>query len=136
MQCAVLERFELNLNLSSLWQIHGWIYETLQTITSTRFDVFTVWIPNVVYPWNLLGPLGHTGWEDVDALLSVLAELNPSFRVVVKGDFPSFHSGIGGKRGTVRWILEGLLPLVSSKGLVKFVQVPRTENRFWKLGVL
>ena len=76
------------------------------------------------------------GWKAVDELLNILAERNPDFRVVFKGDFDSFRCGIRGKHDTIRWLLETHLPLVSSKGLVKFEQVLHEENRFWKSRIL
>lgn len=132
----VLERYEFNVNLSNLWQIHIWIDYTLQTITSTLFNEFALWILNIVGPWNLQPSLSDDGWKAVDALLDDLAKRNPDFRVVVKGDFCSFRYGTKGEHDTIRWLVEGCLPLVSSKGLVRFEQVPDAENRFWKLGLL
>jgi len=90
----------------------------------------------MVHPWSLRWPLSDAGWKAVDALLDALADRNPDFRVVVKGDFYSFNHGIRGEHDTIRWLIEGLLPLVSSKGLVKFKRVPHTENRFWKSSIL
>ena len=133
---VVLERFEFITKLSNLWQIHGWIYKTLRTITAAPFNEFVVWILNLVYPWSLRYTMSDDGWRAVDALLNVLAERNPDFRVVFRGDFDSFRYGVRGVHDTIRWLIEDHLPLVSSKGLVRFEQVPHTENRFWKSGIL
>jgi len=136
MQCAVLERVELSLTFSSLGHIHRWIYDTLQTTTSTMFNEFAIWILNIEHPWSLQSPFSDAGWETLDALFNVLAERNHDFRVVVKGDLHSFHPGIRDLHDAVRLFIKGLLPLVSSKGLVKFVLVPHRENRFRKSGIL
>jgi len=90
----------------------------------------------MVYPWSLRWSWSDAGWKALDALLDDLAELNPDFRVVVKGDFDSFRYGIQGEHDTIRWLIECRLPRVLSKGLVRFEQVPDVENRFWKLGIL
>ena len=76
------------------------------------------------------------GWKPVDALLNTLAERNPKLRVVFWGDFDSFRYGIRGEHDTIRWLMEDHLPLVSSKGLVKFERVPHAQNRFRKSGIL
>jgi len=76
------------------------------------------------------------GWRAVDALLSNLGERNPKFRVVFKGDLDSFRCGTRGEHDTIRWLIESHLPLVSSKGLVKFEQVRHVENRFRKSCIL
>ena len=133
--CVVLERFEFTLDLSSLGQIDGWIHQSLLTITSTLFNEFAIWILNTVYPWSLQWPLSDNGWNAVDGLLNVLAERNPDFRVMVRGDFYSFRCGIRGEHDTIRWLIEDRLPLISSKGLVKFEQVVDAENRFRKSGI-
>ena len=75
-------------------------------------------------------------WKAVDALLNILAERNPKFRAVFKGDFDSFRYGIRGEHDTIRWLIEDHLPFASSKGLVKFARVLHGENRFWKSGIL
>ena len=140
----VLERFEFTFQLSSLSQLDGWVYDTLQTITSPAFNEFVIWILNTIYPWNLRFPVSAGGWGAVDALLYDLAKRNPDFRVVFKGDFRSFHYS-GNEEDpdsdvqiglNIRSLIDGHFPLVSSKGLVTFEQVPHVENRFWKLGVL
>ena len=71
-------------------------------------------------------------------MLNLLAERNPDFGVVFRGDFYSFRCSTEGEHhgDTTRWRIEGRLPLISSKGLVKFEQVSDTENRSWKLGTL
>ena len=72
----------------------------------------------------------------MDALLTILGERNPKFRVVFKGDFDSFCYATRGEYDTIRWLIESHLPFVSSKGLVRFEQARHVENRFWKLGIL
>jgi len=91
----------------------------------------------MVYPWILRYRLvGGGDWGDVDALLSVLAERNPDFRVVFRGEFDAFGCSIGGERDRVDSVVKDCLPLVSSQGLVIFEQVPHVENRFRKSGIL
>jgi len=105
-------------------------------ITSTRFDEFVIWILDGAHLWSQQYPPSDVGWEDVDALLNILAERNPDFRVVFRGDFDSFRYGMEGENGTVRRLINDYLPLVSSKGLVGFEPVRQVENRFWKSGIL
>ena len=135
-QNEVLERFELTIQLSSLWQIYPWVHQTLRTITSAPFKEFVVWIVNTVHPWGLRRQMSADGWRDVDTLLNILGERNPEFRAVFKGDFDSFRCGASGEHDTARWLIESHLPLVSLKGLVKFEQVHHAENRFRKSGIL
>jgi len=71
----------------------------------------------------------------MDALLGVLAERGPDFRVVFREDFHSFRRGTRGEPDAVRRLIEGYLPLVCSKGLVKFEEASLTENRFWRSGI-
>jgi len=96
-----------------------------------------IWILDVTYPWFLRYPLlNDDGWGVLDVLLSALAERNPDFRVVFRGDFDLFRCSIGGELDKVGSLVKCHLPLVSSKGLVKFEQVPHVENRFRKSGIL
>ena len=131
-QNVVLERFEFNVSLSILPRMEEWIYWTLQSITSSLFKEFVIWVLTEGYLW---GPVNGDGWKAVDALLNTLAERNPNFRVVIKGCFYSFLHGVRGGFEGVRSLVEGSLPLALSNGLVKFECVPRAENRFRKLGV-
>jgi len=133
---VILKRFEFSTKLSALWQIDRWLRKTLRTITSTLFNEFVIWILGVVLPWGLRYPLSDVGWGGVDALLNNLAKRNPDFRVVFRGDFDSFRYGTGSGRDTVRHLIEDHLPLISSKGLVKFEQVCHGENRFRKSSIL
>jgi len=89
-----------------------------------------------VHPWSIRWLLNDDGWGVVDALLDDLAERNPGFRVVFRGDLHSFRYNIDGQHHSIRWLIESGLPIVSSKGLVKFEQVTNAENRFRKLGIL
>jgi len=79
--------------------------------------------------------MSDAGWGGVDALLNELAQRNPGFRVVFRGDFDSFHYGTSSEHGTVRRLIEGHLPLISSNGLM-FEQVRHAENRFRRSGIL
>ena len=76
----------------------------------------------------------------MDASLIALAERNPSFRVVLRGNSDSRRRyGVcdeSDERNALQWFAESYLPLVLSKDLVRFEQVPIEENRFWKNGVL
>ena len=132
----MLERFEFNIPLWSLGHIHEWVHQTLQTITSAKLNEFTVWVLHTSHPWGLQCPMNVDGWRAVDTSLNILAERNPNFRVVFRGDFDSFRHGVRAERDTLRWLMEEHLPLVSSKGLVKYEQVHHIENRFWKSRIL
>ena len=64
--------------------------------------------------------MNRDGWKAVDAMLDVLAERNPNFRVVIM------------KSGT--WSsIANYLPLATLNGLIIFGS-PVVENRFLKLG--
>ena len=89
-----------------------------------------------VSPWNLSSPIGTENWEAIDASLIALAERNPDFRVVLRGNSTTRGPGVGNDRDALRRFAEGYLPLVMSRGLVKFEQVATVENRFWKSRVL
>ena len=95
-----------------------------------------VWILRIFYPWSQTYPFYDADWEAVDALLNVLAGRNSDLRVVFRGDFDSFRYGSRGEHYTVRWLMEARLPLVSSKGLVRFEQVPDAENQYWKSDII
>ena len=121
----------------TLWELGGWILRSLRTITSTLFEEFVIWIVDTVYPCtSRYRRLSSDNWKNVDALLSILAERNPDFRVVFRGDFDAFGCSIGGRHDRVGLVVRDCLPLVLSKGLVRFEQVPHAENRFRKSGVL
>ena len=136
-QCVALEAFEFNTMLSTVWKVSRWILQTLRTVTSTQFNEFVIWILDVTYPWFLRYPLlSDDSWGTLDVLLSALAERNPDFRVVFRGDFDSFRCSIGGEHDKVGSLVKRHLPLFSSKGLVKFEQVSHVENRFRKSGIL
>lgn len=121
-QNAVLERFELTVvSMAHISLVHEWVYRTLQTITSPVFKKFVIWLLDGRSPWT---QMNYDRWEPVDALLAVLAERNPDFKVEFIVTRP------GG------WtFLPSYLPLVRSMGLMEFSS-PRTENRFKKLGAL
>jgi len=135
---VVLERFEFDISSTSFPLVHGWIYKTLRTITSPAFNEFVIWLPDEGIPWN---PVNSAGWKAVDASLNVLAERNPGFRVAFRVAFPSFSYDTRCTWCTyvgVPPFVVNYLPLVSSKGLVKFehVHIPHVENRFGKFGFL
>ena len=134
---AVLERFEFTVEMYSISRVHEWIQQTLQTITSPLFSELVIWILHVQYPWSLEASMSAESWKAVDLWLNVLAERNPSFGVVFRGDFGGdFWGDSSGGFDAVRQHIEGIcLPLASSKNLVKFEFVSNVENRFWKLGV-
>jgi len=120
--------------MTDLWRVGPWILQTLRTITSTRFNELVIWVSDVWIPWFLGYPLlSDDRWGGVDALLNALAECNPDFRVVFRGDLDSFHCSKG-HNDDAGSLVEAHLPLFSSKGLVKFEQVPRVENGVRKLG--
>lgn len=139
---VVLERFEFSVQLSNLWRAHGWVHETVRTIRSPLFNEFVIWILGA--SWSPRFQQSVEGWKAVDELLGLLAERNPDFRVVFRGEFRSFHYNSNGAGSdidvqdgiNIRSIIDDQFPLVSSKSLVKFERVVCVENRFWKLGVL
>ena len=114
---VVLERLEFTTATTYISLVHGWIHRTLQTITSPLFNEFVIWLLGSGVPW---GPMD--GWNAVDALLIALAERNPGFRIVFRGN------------GDESFIA-GYLPLVWARGLMQF-HFSSAENRFQKLGVM
>jgi len=130
---VVLERFEFHVSLSNLSLAQDWIYRTLRSVTSSGFSEFVV----VLSEGYTSSPAGVDGWKAVDELLNTLVERNPGFRVVFRGCFYSFQSGLRDGFQGARSIIEDRFPLALSNGLVKFECVPRSaENRYKKLGVL
>ena len=126
---VVLERFQFNVQLSCISLVPKWIYRTLRTITSPLFKEFSFSVLCAMRMWWHFTV--SDGWDDVDMLFNVLSERNPDFRVVFRGNWPYYK---GGGSGTIPGFLKSYLPLVSSKGLVKFEHVPDAENQFWKYG--
>ena len=121
--------------MSDLWWVGPWLLRTLRTIPSTRFNELVIEVSDVWVPWFLKYPLSSDdSWGGVDAFLNALAERSPDFRVVFRGDINSFRYREG-QNYDADSIVKAHLPLFSSKGLVKFEQVPHVENRVWKLGV-
>ena len=116
---VVLERFEFTIATTHLPYVHGWICRSLRTITSPLFNEFVIWLLGSGFPRS---PMNGDGWGTVDASLIALAERNPDFRVVFRGDGD-------------RWFIASYLPLVWAKGLIQF-HFPRGENRFQKLGIV
>jgi len=103
---------------------------TLRTITSPAFNEFVIWLPDEGIPWI---PINSAGWKAVDMSLNILAERNPGFRVVIRVAFPSFSYDAWCTYVGVPPFVVNYLPLVSSKGLVKFEHIPHVENRFGKI---
>jgi len=118
-QNVVLERFELSAKETNLPLAHGWIYKTLQSITSPVFNKLVFWILGSEYP-VAPDPINGDGWKSVDALLVSLANRNPGLSILFMG---SVHGSV-----IVRY-----LPLTRSMGLFKFG--PRVENRFRRFGL-
>lgn len=118
----VLERFELTVvSMSHISLVHEWVYRTFQTIASPVFKKFVIWLLDGRAPWR---QMNHDGWKPVDALLGVLAERNPDFRVEFIVTRPGGWTS-----------MPSYLPLVRSMGLMEFSS-PRVDNRFKKLGAL
>jgi len=134
-QNVVLERFEFDISSTSTSTLDGWICLTLRTITSPAFKEFMVWLPNEGISWDRM-PMNSDRWGVVDASLVLLSERNPDFRIVLRGDSPSSRYGTWRKYNGAPSFAVSYLPLVSSKGLVKFERVPHSENRFGKPGAL
>ena len=105
--------------MTNLSSVHGWIYGTLQTITSLVFNEFAIRPLDSGYPWNRIN--GYC-WGGVDALLDIPATRNPDFMAVLMGR-RDWH------------FLTCYLPLAKSMGLIRFGS-PRVESQFEKLGVL
>ena len=131
-QNVVLERFEFDISLASTSQVHGWVYKTLQTITSPVFKELVIWLSNSGAPWDEI-PMESAGWGGVDATLESLSERNPDFRIVLRGDSPSSFYGTWGNHNGDPSFVVSHLPVVSSKGLVRFERVHDSENRFGKV---
>ena len=67
----------------------------------------------------------------MESLFDALAERNPDFRVVLRGDPTLFlYYGYWGSWGVARPFFESYLPVVLAKGLAKFEYVPLVENPF------
>jgi len=112
----VLERFEFTIGATNLSLVHEWIYQTLQTITSPLFNEFVIWLLGSEVPWSLMN---SNGWNVVDALLVALAERNPGFKVVFRGNGDELFIG-------------SYLPLIWAKGLMQF-HFSGAENRLQEL---
>jgi len=113
---VVLKRFELHIGFSPLLQAHEWVLSTLRSIASSAFNEFVIWILSCYGP----GPEVINGWKTVDLLLCTLAERNPDFRVVFRGDHQFLFR-------ESRYVYDGgplipqiLLPDFFSKGFAKF----------------
>jgi len=94
-----------------------------------------IWLPNGGMPWDQT-PMNPARWGAMDASLVSLSERNPDFRIVLRGDSPSFYYGTWRDCHGVPSFAVSYLPLASSKGFVKFERVPHSENRFRKAGSL
>ena len=120
---VVLERFELGISSTDISLIHGWLYGTLRTITSPTFNEFVISLSD---GWVPLHPENTAHWGAIDVLFESLARRNSDFKVVFKREFPPFPYGT---LPTVPSFIANYLPLVLSKGLLKFENVPRVESR-------
>jgi len=132
-QNAVLERFEIDISLTGTFPAHIWIYLTLRTITSPAFKEFIIWLPNEGIPWNQTPSIS---WGIVDTSLESLSKRNPDFRIVLRGGSHSSSYGAWCIHDRGPSFVVRCLPGVSSKSLVKFERVPRSESRFGKFGFL
>ena len=131
-QNVVLERFQFNVQLFAFSRgVPEWIHQTLRTITSHLFSELTFGILNAMYSSYPCPPENGDGWDAVDTLFDAMAERNPDFRVVFRGE--GFHSMRGDCDGVPKFP-ESYLPIVSSKGLVKFEHMADAEFRIRKLG--
>ena len=77
------------------------------------------------FMWNrpcLFSVDSADGWKAVDASLNTLAERNPGFRIMIRGD-SSLRRGIWDQYDAVSRFIESYLPLVSSKGSARFEHV-------------
>jgi len=127
---VALERLELHVDLTSLPRVHEWVYLTLRTITSPVFNEFVIWILGGDYK---RGPRSIHSWKVVEPLLRTLAQRNPDFRVVFKGDRLSFLYNSWGIYDRVCSFVRIYLPVVLSNGFVKFEYVPHVDNPCWEL---
>ena len=130
----MLEKFEFTLQLYSISQVHEWIHQTLRTITSPLFNEFVIWILHMTYRWDLLSAMNADGWNVLDASLGALAERNPDFRVVFRGDCTLFRCGLSPVHDRTHSFFEKFLPVVASKDFAKFECVPHhVSNPCWEL---
>jgi len=129
---VALERLEFTVSLTGIAMVHRWVYLTLRTITSPVFNEFVIWLLDTEIPWTRMS---RRGWADVDVWLNSIAQRNPDFRVVFKGNFSSFRDSTLGNPDRVRTFITSFMPLVSSNHWAKFEYVSRAENR-GRLGVL
>ena len=117
-QNVVLERFEFSTVMTNVPLAHGWVYQTLRSITSPVFNEFVVWVLNWRQLWEQ--PITGDGWKVVDELLVSLAQRNPGLRVVFMGN---------GQWSAV----VNHLPLTRSKGLFRSGSF-QVENPFRRFG--
>ena len=82
----------------------------LRTITSPVLNEFVI---RGTYGSVLRKPRTTTGWDAVDALLSVMAERNPDFRVVFRVVPPQPPGDAQPTYGDVRSLATHHLPLIS-----------------------
>lgn len=122
-----LERLELHTDLPSLSHAHQWVYWTLRGITSPVFNEFVIWVRGERCGW---GSVTTDSWKAVELALGALAERNPDFRVVFRGDCPSFRDGHWLPCHQARSFFDYYLPAVSSKGFAKFEYVPLVDTPY------
>ena len=128
---TALERVELHIELASLPRAHEWVFWTLRSIVSSpAFNEFVIWVRSGDYEGR---QVDINGWKTVESSLCALAESNPDFRVVFKGDPPSFLYAPWGIYDRARLFFETHLPAVLSKGFARIEYVPRVDNPCWEL---
>ena len=133
---VMLERFKLIIDLTRLPIGRGWVCRMLQTVTSPAFNELVIWS---LYGWRLWDQQSTGSWEDLDALLSVLAERNPDFRVVFRAvppQSPQSPHDIWHTCEEVRSLTTSCLPLASLMGLLKFEHAHDAEDIDWKMDCL
>lgn len=123
-----LERLELTIQLETLPLAHEWVHRTLRTIASPAFSEFVIWVMKGVYPWR--SESSSLGWAAVESSLDALAECNPDFRVLLRGELPLIHGTWCGSDGTHSFF-QSYLPIIPPKSFVKYESVSNVENRVW-----
>ena len=127
-----LERLELTIQVTALQLAGEWVHRTLRTIASPVFREFVIWVVNGVYPWS---PVSTLGWAAVELSLDALAERNPDFRVVLRGELPLIYGTWCDYDGNYS-SFESYLPIVPLKSFVTYEYVSHVENGVWRLGGL
>ena len=123
----VLERLEFHTSLAGLAMVHDLVYRMLRAITSPVFNEFVIRLLDTGTPWTRMN---RHGWAAVDGLLNSIAEQNPDFKVVFKGNFSSSRGTTLVNADWVRSFVTNFMPLVSAnRRWAKFEHVLHLENR-------